>query len=179
MPPDAPETWTLTRLADHLTAADHRRLRELAPRAAAYARRIRDVHGTQHPELEQVAAASDGLAAALEAHWRREEDVLFPALRRTEQAVRHGTRVDPEDVSAIASSLHTLRAEHEELLAILDRLRALTMDYALPYDACASYDLAYRTLTELDATLRRHLATADCVLLPKAQALRDRAGRPA
>ncbi len=71
-----------------------------------------------------------------------------------------------------------LGAEHASLLAAMDDLRDLTMDYALPFDACATYDLAYRTLRELDAAVRRHLLLEDDVLLPRARALVD-TGRPA
>ncbi len=89
-PADDPRCWTLARLADHLKATDHRSIKEAAPRAAAYARRIRDVHAAQHPELGAVAAAADGLAAALEAHLGREEDAVLPraAARREGGAAR-------------------------------------------------------------------------------------------
>ncbi len=179
MSPDDPSDWTLTRLADHLTATDHRSLRELAPRAAAYARRIRDVHAAQHPELDEVAAAGDDLTAALRAHLQSEEDAFFAALRRTEKAVRHGTPVAREDTATLITSLAALPDDHRQLLASLDLLRDLTMDYALPFDACATYDLAYRTLRELDTGLRRHLAVEDDVLLPRAQSLVDGLHRPA
>ncbi len=177
-PPEADDraAWTLTRLADHLTATDHRVLGELAPRAAAYARRIRDVHGAQHPELAAVAAACDELAAALAAHLRREEDVFFPAVRRMERAVKHGEPAAAGDAQTVAASVAALREEHRGLVAALAALQGLTMDYALPYDACATWDLAYRTLRDLDAALRRHLPAEDDLLLPKALALVDATG---
>jgi regulator of cell morphogenesis and NO signaling len=175
MPPDDPSSWTLTRLTDHFAATDHRALKQTAPRAAAYARRIRDVHASQHPELEEVAATCDALTAALQAHLQHEEDVFFPALRRTEQAVRHDTPVAQGDADELVRSLTALPSEHQRFLATVDRLRDLTMDYALPFDACATYDLAYRTLRELDAALRRHLAQEGDLLLPGAALLADRA----
>lgn len=172
---DDPSTWTVTRLADGLAATGHRPLKELGPRAAAYVRRIRDVHGAQHPELEETEALCDTLASVLETHLRDEEDVVFPALRRTEQAERLGAPAAPDDVETIARSLAALRADHERFLTTLDALRGLTMDYALPFDACATYGLAFRTVRELDAALRRHLAQEDDVLLPKAADLLSRA----
>lgn len=173
---DDPAGWTLTRLADHLKATDHRVLAGLAPRAAAYARRIRDVHGARHPELAEVATACDDLAAALGDHLRREEDVFFPAVRRAEKAVRHGDAPAPEDVAGIAAAAPALRDEHVRLVAALDQLRDLTMDYARPYDACATWDFAYRTLRDLDAALRRHLTAEDDILLARALQLVAAAG---
>lgn len=170
---DDPASWTLTRLADHLKATDHRRLGELAPRAAAYARRIRDVHAGQHPELTEVAALCDGLAAELQEHLRREEDGFFPAVRTAEKAIRAGAACEPGDAATIAASVAALGADHERFLVALGRLRDLTMDYALPFDACATYDLAFRTLRDLDAALRRHLPLEDDLLLPRALALVD------
>ena len=179
MPEDDPSSWTLTRLTDHLAATDHRALRETAPRAAAYARRIRDVHAAQHPELEEVAATCDDLTAALQAHLQHEEDVFFPALQRTEQAVRQDTPVAEDDAETLVSSLAALPSDHRRFLVSVDRLRDLTMDYALPFDACATYDLAYRALRGLDADLRRHLTVEDDTLLPGTRSLVDRLCRPA
>ncbi len=177
-PPEAgdPAGWTLTRLADHLKATDHRRLTELAPRAAALARRIRDVHGAQHPELAGVAAACDDLAAALADHLRREEDAFFPAVQHTEKALKHGEPPAPGDAKTVAESAPALGGEHARLVAALDRLRGLTMDYARPYDACATWDLACSTLRDLDAALREHLRLEDDLLLPRALRLVRAAG---
>ena len=84
-------SWTLTRLIDHIKAIHHAYVRANAAQNAAYARKIADVHGDQHPELAEIAAACDQLATELMAHLEQEEAVVLPAIKRAEAAGRTGS----------------------------------------------------------------------------------------
>jgi regulator of cell morphogenesis and NO signaling len=95
-----PSDWTSTRLIDHIKATHHRFVRANAAQTGAYARRIADVHGDQHPELFRIAATFDGMATELTAHLAHEEEVLFPAIKRAEAAGRTGAAPDAADAEA-------------------------------------------------------------------------------
>jgi regulator of cell morphogenesis and NO signaling len=171
-----PAAWTLTRLADHIAVTHHRFLGKNLGQTGAYARRIRDVHGDQHPELAEIVAAYDKVATELTAHVQRQEEAFFPAVRRVETALRYGTEVDPQDVATMTRELGALPAEHEQAGAALDRIRDLAMGYGLPPDACATYTLTWRRLQQLEADLRGHAHLEVDIMVPKAARLVEECG---
>jgi regulator of cell morphogenesis and NO signaling len=164
-------SWTLTRLIDHIKAVHHRYLRENTARTGAYARKITEVHGAQHPELAEISATYDAMASALMAHLDDEEQVFFLAVKRAEASARAGEAVDPADAETLRTGAEQLAAEHDEVGGALHRIRDLSMGYALPADSCATYDLTYRNLEELEADIHKHVHLENNILLPRAAAL--------
>lgn len=164
-------SWTLTRLIDHIKAIHHRYLRENTARTGAYARKIADVHGANHPELAEISALYDDTAAALMTHLDDEEQIYFPAVKRAEAAVRSGGAVDAADAATLRRGVEQLAAEHDEVGGALHRIRDLSMGYALPADACATYDLTFRSLQEFEADIHKHVHLENNILLPGMTAL--------
>jgi regulator of cell morphogenesis and NO signaling len=160
--------WTLTRLIDHIRTIHHAYVRTNAGQTAAYARKIVEVHGRQHPELAQIAAAFGAVAATLMAHIGEEEEVVFPAIKRAEAAGLAGAAASAEDASTIASGLPSLVREHDEVGAVLHDIRDLAMGYGLPADACATYALTYQCLQAFEADLHKHVHLENNILFPKA-----------
>ena len=161
-------TWTLTRLVAHIKAIHHAYVRGNMGQTAAYARKIAEVHGEHHPELVQIAAAFDVMAAALTVHLKEEEDVVFPAIKRAEAADRAGSAPEAEDAATIARGVDALVREHEEVGAALHSIRDLAMGYGVPGDACATYALAYQRLQAFEADLHKHVHLENNILFPRA-----------
>ena len=160
--------WTLTRLIDHITAIHHAYVRANTAQNAAYARKIAEVHGDAHPELAQVATVFDKMATELMAHLKREEEVVFPAIKRAEAAGRVGSPLEAEDAEAIAQGVEALVREHDEVGAALHEIRDLAMGYGLPPDACATYVLTYQRLQAFEADLHKHVHLENNILFPRA-----------
>jgi regulator of cell morphogenesis and NO signaling len=144
----------LPELLEHIVATHHADLRAEAPRLVALGRKVRDVHGDRHPELAEVADVVAELWAALEPHLDEEEATEFPAF--LEAVAGRGPAVD----------LTGLRADHEAVGALLDRLRAATSLFEVPADGCASYATLYAGLAELDADTRLHVHKENNVVFP-------------
>jgi regulator of cell morphogenesis and NO signaling len=160
--------WTLTRLIDHITAIHHAYVKANTAQNAAYAGKIAAVHGDVHPELAQVAAVFDKMAAELMAHLKREEEVVFPAIKRAEAAGRAGSPPEAEDAETIAHGLAALVREHDEVGAALHEIRDLAMGYGLPSDACTTYVLTYQRLQAFEADLHKHVHLENNILFPRA-----------
>lgn len=160
--------WTLTRLIDHILAVHHAFLETNTAQNAAYARKIADVHGEHHPELVQIAAAFDKMATELMAHLKEEEEVVFPAIKRAEASSETGSAPEATDAEIIARGVKALSREHEEVGAALHDIRALSMGYALPPDACATYTLTYQRLRAFETDLHKHVHLENNVLFPGA-----------
>jgi len=143
-------------LVDHLLATHHAYLHEELPLLHALATKVRSVHGERHPELAEVARLVGELRADLEPHLAKEEQVLFPAIRRL--ANRPATTLAPP--------IRVMLAEHESAGELLAELRATTSGYLVPDDGCASYRTLYERLAALEADTFRHVHLENNVLFP-------------
>lgn len=173
MPTDAPPpAWAGLppgALTDHLEAVHHRPLDDELPRLSALLEKIEGVHGGRHPELVEVRRVYEQVRTDLEPHLRKEEQVLFPMVRELDAAsgpvaFHCGTLRNPISV---------MLSEHDRVGELLDVLRALTDDFTVPADGCASYEAAYRGLAWLDADTRLHVHKENNVLFPAVVALED------
>jgi regulator of cell morphogenesis and NO signaling len=152
-------------LVDHILDTHHRYLHEELPLIDALAAKVRDVHGARHPELEQVAALVAEIRADLEPHLRKEEMVLFPAIRQL--------ATGPCDLpfGSVANPIAVMLREHDRAGGLLEQLREATDGYTPPEDGCTSYRTLYDRLAELERDTHRHVHLENNVLFPAVVAL--------
>jgi regulator of cell morphogenesis and NO signaling len=161
---DDESQWTVERLVAHVVQTHHAYVRGSAPRISAYLAKLVQVHGTRHPELAAVAARFDALGRELFQHMFKEERILFPYIR--ELATQ--PRVSPSPFGSVENPIRMMEREHEEAGALLDDIRRLTADYAVPPDGCATYRVCFEELAYFDRDLHRHVHLENNVLFPKA-----------
>lgn len=149
-------------LADHIVETYHRKLREDLPRLERMASRVRGVHGGRDPLLlETVESIVGELSADLDAHMRKEELVLFPAIRSLESGGA------PFSISAPVA---IMEQEHDRAGDLLAQLRAATNGYAPPEWACRTFRALYDGLEELERDMHVHVHLENNVLFPAAMA---------
>jgi regulator of cell morphogenesis and NO signaling len=153
-------------LVDHIEAVHHRYLWAELPRITALVDKIVTVHGDRHPELAEVQRLYAELRADLEPHLEREEQELFPMIRRL-AATTDETQVDSR---ALTAQIDALAGEHETVGELLDELNRVTSGYASPADGCASYAACYRALAGLEADTHLHVHKENNLLFPAARA---------
>ncbi len=164
-------SWESPFLADYIVQVHHAYLKENTGQTAAYAHKIAAVHGAHHPEVIEIAAAFDAMAADLTPHLREEEDVFFPAIRRAHAARKAGSAPAPADVESIQTALRMLRPEHEKIGEAMHVIRHLAKDYAIPDDVCNTFVVTYRKLEEFENDLHKHVHLENNILFPKAALL--------
>lgn len=163
--PDAPAAgadWRalgLADLADHVVEVHHTYLWNEMGRLAALADKVAEVHGGRHPELAGVRADYRALKDDLEAHLRKEERILFPAIHQLDAA---GAPV------GVLGPIRQMILEHDTAGELLERLRSATAGYATPDDGCSSYRALMDGLAELEADLHEHIHKENNVLFPRA-----------
>lgn len=158
--------WTaepLHAIADHIVATYHEPLRAELPRLEAMAAKVARVHGANAPHLLQVDAIVSELSAELWAHMRKEEMVLFPAIRTLERGAQAGVPV--------ASAVSVMEHEHDHAGELLSQLRTLTDGYAPPDWACQTFRALYHGLAELESTMHVHVHLENNILFPRALGL--------
>jgi regulator of cell morphogenesis and NO signaling len=155
---------SMTELADHIEQTHHVYLRNELPRLTGLTARIREVHGSNHPELVEVERTFLGLREELESHMMKEEQVLFPIIRQMEQTE------SPETFhcGSVNNPIRVMEHEHDNAGQALSRLRELTGDYNPPEDACGTYRATLDALRELELDLHLHIHKENNVLFPRA-----------
>ncbi len=163
--------WELSFLADFIVNTHHVWLKENMKKIADYAHKIAGVHGAHHPEVIRISEIFDRIAADMTVHLRAEEEVFFPAIKRLEAARKAGTAPDAKDSAILRECLANLHDEHDEVGAAVHTIRDLSRGYAIPDDACTTYALTYRLLTEFEDDLHKHVHLENNILFPKAAEL--------
>jgi regulator of cell morphogenesis and NO signaling len=151
----------LVDLVEHIEIVHHRYLWAEMPRISALVDKIVTVHGERHPELAEVQRVYTELRADLEPHLAREEQELFPMIRRL--AATTGAAFDRRELVA---QIEALAAEHETVGDLLDELHRTTSGYVTPADGCASYAACYEALAHLEADTHLHVHKENNVLFP-------------
>jgi regulator of cell morphogenesis and NO signaling len=131
----------------------HGYLRRTLPAAAPLVARVAEVHGGRDPALLALREEFEALRERLERHLDEEEHGLFPLVMSRA----------PDPVRAEAE-LAQMRAEHDEVLAALGRVRELAHGYDAPEWACLTYRLAVAELEDLETDLLRHVHLENHVL---------------
>jgi regulator of cell morphogenesis and NO signaling len=152
-------------LVDHIESTHHAYLHQELPAVEALATKVAGVHGARHPELARVAELVIALRADLEPHLAKEEQVLFPAIRRMV--------VGPVDLpfGSISNPIRVMMTEHEAAGEVLGELRSVTNGFEVPADGCASYQSLYERLPALEADTFRHIHLENNVLFPAVEEL--------
>lgn len=161
--------WELPFLADYIVTVHHGYIKENVGQIVSHAHKIAEVHGSRHPELTEIAAMFDRVAADLTAHLREEEEILFPALKRADSARAAGKKLEQQDVDAMRGNLAKLRREHEEVGDMVHAIRRLAKDFAVPGDACNTYAVTYKKLKEFEDDLHKHVHLENNILFLKAE----------
>jgi len=165
------DAWELPFLADYIVNTHHGYLKENTESIVAYAQKIAEVHGPQHPEVIEIAGIFGRVAADLRQHLREEEEVLFPAIRRLAEQAKSGSDRDAGAAEVLRESLQALGHEHDEIGAAMHAIRALAKNYAIPADVCNTFMLTYRKLEEFEDDLHKHVHLENNILFPKAAKL--------
>ena len=151
-----PRELTTTRLVAHIVSTHHEYLRQTLPFVESLAAKVSDVHGVHQPELRELRNVVHQLSAALIAHLDEEEEVLFPAIA--------GHAPDPVEVGKHFGSMIE---EHLDVATKLERIRAITHDFAVPEWACTSYRTRFTELQRVEADTFRHVHLENHVLRPR------------
>ena len=163
--------WELPFLCDYIVTVHHVYIKENSGQIAAYARKIAEVHGAHHPEVEEIAAIFDKVATDLAAHLHEEEETFFPAVKRADAARKAGQTADQPDSDTIRKCLAKLRREHEEVGDAVHTIRDLAKGYAIPDDVCNTFVVTYQKLKEFEEDLHKHVHLENNILFPKAERL--------
>lgn len=165
------QSWPLDLLADHIEKKHHRYVEEKIPILLQYLHKLCSVHGERHPELFEIKDHFTKSAGELTAHMKKEELILFPAVRKMIAAKISGESIKKAQFETVKSPIEMMMQEHDnegERFRIID---TITNGYTPPEDGCSTYQVAFSLLKEFEDDLHNHVHLENNILFPKAAEL--------
>ncbi len=154
--------WDLGFMADYIINTHHKFVLKNLPELVFYTQKIAKVHGSHHNELLEVAELFTEINKELLQHLQKEEDVLFPAIKKAQKENDDSSR------EIIKSEILRMSKEHEFAGGAMDKIRILTANYKVPEDACNTYSVSLKLLEQFEDDLHVHVHLENNILYPKA-----------
>jgi len=153
--------WQPDFLSDYIVNVHHSYIRRTLSDLLFYTDKIMNVHGDRHPELKEIAMLFSKLSQELLLHLDREEKVLFPAIK---EAVKTKS---PVALKTIAGEMAGMSSEHEFVGGTMDKINEISGGYQVPADACNTYAVTYKLLSEFEDDIHIHVHLENNILFPK------------
>ncbi len=161
-------SWNIGFLADYIQNTHHQYVSKAIPQILPLAQKVAEVHGENHAEVIQINELFQDLAEELLQHMQKEEQILFPYIKKLVADESAGKSNDQGSFGTIASPISVMEQEHENAGVILKELFRLSDGYTPPEDACNTFRVLYGKLKEFEDDLHRHIHLENNILFPKA-----------
>lgn len=160
--------WDVVFLSDFIYNQHHKffyredlAIKELMQKVVAH-------HAEAYPFLNELRRAYMLLSIDLHAHFKKEEQLVFPYIKTLEDVKLHKKTSLLATVAPLVGPLELMESDHEEAGEVLRTIRILTNVYAHPIDACGSFKLLYKKLEDLETDLHLHIHLENNILFPAA-----------
>ena len=158
------ESWDLALLVDYIVLHHHKYVRESIPQLEALLDKVCAVHGVDQPQLLAIRNDFNALADELLNHLPKEENILFPAIKKM-------SNQEGADLANLQVPVSVMEHEHETAGQLIKSIRLLSDNFTPPAHACLSFQMTYRLLQEFEVDLMQHIHLENNILFPKALAL--------
>lgn len=159
--------WNLGFLADYILNTHHKYVTQAIPVIYEYTQKVARVHGERHPEAIEIASEFLKVADELNRHMMKEENVLFPYIKKLAEAQKSGTTVETPPFGTIQGPIRMMEIEHEEVGDVMENIQRLTNNFTPPADACTTYRLSFAKLKEFEEDLHQHIHLENNILFPR------------
>lgn len=141
-------------LIDVIETRYHAVHRRELPELVRLAKRVEAVHKENPAVPKGLADLLQRMSEELESHMQKEEQILFPMMRRGDRGMVDGP-------------VAMMMAEHEEHGALLRALEAITNNFEPPAEACTTWRALYSGARKLADDLVEHIHTENNILFPR------------
>ena len=157
------EKWSSSMLIDFIIQNHHSYVTAAIPEIQTLLDKVCVAHGNECFELLTVREAFLDLAEELTGHMKKEEFVLFPAIKRLESQ----SFDDHPLAGAIQSPISAMEHEHDSAGNLIKQIRLATNNYTPPDFACPTFRITYKKLQEFDQDLMRHIHLENNILFER------------
>lgn len=161
--------WSLSFLTDYIINNHHHFVRTKLPEIKVYAKKVAAVHGRSYPVLLEMRDTFMKLKDEMLSHLDSEEAILFPYIKKMEEAQRNGNAPDREQQAETAArAIQMMEEEHEEAGSLMAQLEVMSNGFTPPEDACATFRIYFQNLEAFQDDLHQHVHLENNILFPKA-----------
>ncbi|HLG16235.1 MAG TPA: iron-sulfur cluster repair di-iron protein [Blastocatellia bacterium] len=161
-------TAPLTGLTSYIIAKHHTFTSEELNRLGLLLGKVCSVHGANHPEMLRIQDLFASLTRELLPHMMKEERVLFPYIDEMDEAVRSNRAKPHPFFGTVQNPIRMMMQEHETAGEVLRQIREASNNFAVPSDACFSFQTLYPALEAFEADLHQHIHLENNILFPRA-----------
>ncbi|MCB9361076.1 MAG: iron-sulfur cluster repair di-iron protein [Flavobacteriales bacterium] len=161
-------TWDIDFLADYVVNTHHKYVKEANQLIIQYSERVAKVHGHHYTETIEINKLFHEIAAELNQHMEKEENILFPFIKEIGKAKKDGLPLTPPPFGTIQNPINMMEAEHTEAGDILSQIKELSNDFTPPEGACNTFRALYSKLEEYQNDLFQHIHLENNIMFPKA-----------
>lgn len=147
----------LTEIMDYILVRYHIRHREQLAELILQATKVERVHANKSTVPAGLTNYLMLLNQDLNNHMQKEEQILFPMIRRGMGA-------------QAAGPISVMESEHQSAGELLEMIKQVTNNVTLPDQACTTWKTMYNGINELIDDLMNHINLEDYVLFPRALA---------
>lgn len=162
------KSWPSDLLIDYIEKTHHRYVEEKSAVLVAFLDKLCKVHGHNHPELFEINELFIGCANELAQHMEKEETILFPFIKKMENAIRTRQAIEQPHFGTVENPIAMMKHEHENEGDHFVKIAELTDNYTPPADACNTYKVTFAMLQEFEQDLHKHIHLENNILFPKA-----------
>jgi regulator of cell morphogenesis and NO signaling len=159
--------WSSILLVDFIVENHHAFVRKAVPELELLLDKVCDKHGNDSLELLRIREAFLDLSEDLMSHMEKEENVLFPAIKRIELENQTNNPIQ----RIIQAPITAMEDEHEAAGELVKRIRTLSLNYTPPDFACPTFQATYQKLKEFDNDLMRHIHLENNILFERCKKL--------
>lgn len=165
------QSWPLDLLADYIEKKHHRYVEATSSQLKQYLAKLCEVHGKQNPELFSIAEQFYASADELAQHMKKEELILFPAIRKMVSAQQNHQKMQAPHFGTVKNPIQMMMQEHDIEGERFRLIEELSNHYTPPQDGCNTYKVTFALLKEFEDDLHQHIHLENNILFPKAIAL--------
>lgn len=154
-------------LIDHIVEVHHTYVQEKLPEIESFLEKIARVHGERHSELKEVKRLFVSIKDELSSHMLKEEDILFPHIKKMVWAKKNHESIAPADFETTKNLIRVMEEEHITVGDELKEIRSLTNGLTSPEDGCNTYRVTFAMLDEFENDLHRHIHLENNILFDK------------
>ena len=161
-------SWQPDYLADYIYNQHHVKYYEEQPIISELSENVVKRHSAQYPHLLKIRSTFHFLNKELNAHFLKEEKVVFPYIKALQKARQTKDLNELQGFPSMKEPVQMMEADHEAVGEILVALKKLANNYKPPAESSDLIQLLYKKLADFDDDLHQHMHLENNILFPKA-----------